>query len=217
MKIVGISGSPRNANTDLLLEYSLRAARSIEGIETEVIRLREEEIRYCIGCFNCNKENDSPSGCPVHRDSMDRIVPTLLSAAGVIVASPVYFGGVSAQTKTLMDRTESLLRYTPAPRTAALRNKVGGAIAVGGNRNGGQEATIQAIHHFFLVHDMVVVGTGPDKQPGCYLGAASFSGSDPQRGSTIRDASTSDDIGTRAAQIIGVRVAETVLSMNRAV
>jgi len=213
--ILGISGSPRKANTDILLQVALAAAEETEDIRTEIILLRKEVIQYCIGCFRCNTKNEHPSGCPVHRDSMDTIVPALCKADGLILASPVYFGGVSAQLKCFMDRTESILRYTSEPRTSALRNKVGAAIAVGGNRNGGQEAAIQGMHHFFMVHDMVVVGTGPDKQPGCYLGAAAFSGMDPDRGSTVKDAVTHDEIGIRAAEIIGRRTAELLKIMQR--
>ena len=210
-KILGINGSPRKANTDILLDTALAAAKAAgPAIDTEVIYLRKEDIRYCVGCFRCNEVNDHVSGCQVHADAMERLTPILREANGIIVASPVYFGGVTAQLKTFMDRTESLLRYTPAPRTAMLRNKVGAAVTVGGNRNGGQEAAIQGIHHFFLIHDMIVVGTGPNVQPGCYLGAGAFSGTDPRQGSRLTSAVKADQLGMRAAAIIGRRVAEMV-------
>jgi multimeric flavodoxin WrbA len=210
-KIVGINGSPRKANTDILLDQALAAARSAGPagvIDTEVIYLRKEDIHYCEGCFRCNEANDRISGCQVHRDAMERLTPILREADGIIVASPVYFGGVTAQVKTFMDRTQSFLRYTPVPRTAMLRNKIGAAVVVGGNRNGGQEAAIQGIHHFFMIHDMIVVGTGPDVQPGCYLGAGAFSGADPKQGSRVTAAVEADALGMRAAAIIGKRVAE---------
>jgi multimeric flavodoxin WrbA len=216
-KILGINGSPRKANTDILLDQALAAARSAspEGvIDTEVIYLRNEDIRYCVGCFRCNEANDHVSGCQVHLDAMERLTPILREVDGIIVASPVYFGGVTAQVKTFMDRTQSFLRYTPAPRTAMFRNKIGAAIAVGGNRNGGQEATIQGIHHFFMIHDMIVVGTGPDMQPGCYLGAGAFSGADPKRGSRVTAAVEADEVGMRAAKIIGKRVAEMLILLG---
>jgi multimeric flavodoxin WrbA len=212
--ILGINGSPRKANTDLLLTEALSAARRVGKIKTEMINLRRERIEYCIGCFKCNDINDYPSGCQVHRDSMDTLTGKLMACHGLILASPVYFGGVTAQMKTFMDRTEPLLRYAPNPRRSALRNKVAAAISVGGNRNGGQEATIQSLHHFFMIHDMVVVGTGPEPQPGCYLGAAGFSGGHPQLGSKVKDAVENDPIGIRAAGIIGRRVAEMVIRFN---
>lgn len=50
--------------------------------------------------------------------------------------------------------------FTETVFGGALRDKIGGAIVVGANRNPGQETTIQAIHCFFLVHHMIVVGSG---------------------------------------------------------
>jgi len=214
LTIIGINGSPRKANTDLLLDEALAAARDTGGIRTETIFLRKEKIGYCVGCFKCNQVNDFPSGCQVHRDAMDTLTAKLKSGHGLIWASPVYFGGVTGQMKTFMDRTEPLLRYAPEPRRGVLRNKVAAAITVGGNRNGGQEATIQSLHHFFLIHDMLVVGTGPEPQPGCYLGAAAFSGADPQLGSQVKDAVAGDPIGLRAAAILGRRVVEMVKRLN---
>jgi len=204
LKIVGISGSPRKANTDLLLEAALMSAEAISGVLTERIYLREAHIEFCTGCFKCFDENPNTYACQVHRDSMDEIYLKLKECQGLLLATPVYFGHMTGQMKTFMDRTEPLLRYARGPWKFALKDKVGGAIAVGGNRNGGQETTLQAIHHFFLIHDMIVVGTGPDERPGCYLGAAATT--HPKRGS-VKDAAREDELGLRAARILGRRVA----------
>ena len=50
-KILGISGSPRKANTDLLLDIALRSAEEQDGIQIERLYLRKEEIKFCTGCF----------------------------------------------------------------------------------------------------------------------------------------------------------------------
>ena len=205
LKILGISGSPRKANTDLLLEEALKAAETRTDVVTETIHLRTAKINFCVGCFKCFDENPNEYACQVHRDSMDDLYRKLKECHGLILATPVYFGQIAGQMKTFMDRTEPLLRYAKGPWKFALKNKVGGAIAVGGNRNGGQETTLQAIHHFFLIHDMIIVGTGPDERPGCYLGAAATT--HPERG-RIKDAVKRDDLGLRAARILGKRVAE---------
>lgn len=205
LRILGFSGSPRKANTDFLLDEALKSAETQADIVTERIYLRDTNIKFCTGCFKCFDENRNDYGCQVHRDSMDEIYPKLMGCHGLIIATPVYFGQVSGLMKIFMDRTEPLLRYAKGKWKFALRNKVGGAIAVGGNRNGGQETTIQAIHHFFLIHDMIIIGIGPDEQPGCYLGAAATT--HPKRG-RITDAVKEDDLGLRAAQILGRRVAE---------
>lgn len=123
LTIIGINGSPRKANTDLLLTEALLAAQRAGNIKTEKINLQVEKIKYCIGCLKCNNANDYPSGCHVHRDVMDTLTAKLISCHSLILASPVYFGGVTAQMKTFMDRTEPLLRYAPDPRRSALRKK----------------------------------------------------------------------------------------------
>ncbi len=210
-KILGISGSPRKANTDLLLEAALKSAETLPGTATERIDLKGTDIKFCIGCFKCFDDNPNDYACQVHRDAMDQIYSKLKECQGLIIATPVYFGQMTGQTKTFMDRTEPLLRYAQGRWKFALKNKVGGAIAVGGNRNGGQETTLQAIHHFFLIHDMVVVGTGPDERPGCYLGAAATT--HPKRG-RIKDAVKEDELGLRAARILGRRVAEVARWMQ---
>lgn len=207
LKILGISGSPRKANTDLLLDLALQSAEEQTAIQIEKIYLRKKNIKFCTGCFKCFDENENEYACQVWRDSMDEIYPKLQECHGLIIATPVYFGGVSAQTKAFMDRTEPLLRYTQSKWKSALKNKVGAVITVGGNRNGGQETTIQSVHHFFMIHDMIIVGNSAPSSPGCYLGAAATTY--PQRG-RAKKAAKDDELGTKASKMIGLRVAEFV-------
>ncbi|MDR2076992.1 MAG: flavodoxin family protein [Desulfovibrio sp.] len=212
--ILGISGSSRKgANTDFLMAQAMAAAAEIKGIQTELIHLRDYTIAPCNSCFACCNEpaagGDIP--CISFRDGMDEIYPKLKACAGLIIGSPVFFGNLTAQVKAFMDRTEGLLRYGTSSYQYALRGKIGAGIAMGGNRHGGQEFTIQAIHYYYFVHDMMVVGTGPDFTPGCYLGGAGTNY--PQRGK-VRDAAKVDDLGIKASRMIGRRVAEAVLGQK---
>lgn len=211
LSILGVCGSPRKGGTEILLHEALSAAEATGGISTQTVLLRREKIGYCDGCFRCSDpEEEGDEICKVHSDSMDSIIDLLLKCHGLILATPLYFAGPTAQLKTFMDRTEPLLRYSPGPLNSAMRNKVGAAIAVGQNRSGGQEATIQALHHFFFIHDMLVVGAGPDPRPGCYMGASAWSGIGGEKGEDAPDAVLSDEAGLRAARIVGRRVAEAV-------
>ena len=212
--IVGINGSPRKGgNTEYLLKTALEAAE-IGGngkVETEMINLYEYEINPCIGCFCCTtnaKEKGGDIACPVFSDGMNELYHKLKDCEGLIIAAPVYFGSINSQTKAFMDRTEPLLRYGASIWNGALRDKVGAGIAMGSNRNGGQEFTIQCIHYYMLVHDMTVVGTGPDEMPTCYLGGVG--NNYPERG-RVKDAASRDEAGIRSCRIIGKRVAEKVL------
>jgi multimeric flavodoxin WrbA len=209
MKIIGINGSPRKANTYTLLKILLQSAEKTYSAKTEIIELRRKKIKPCIGCFKCSDQTEEDYACPsLKGDDMEEIITQLIEADGIIFGSPVYFGGVTAQLKAFMDRTQPLLRYSKNKFKNCLRNKVGGALVVGGNRNGGLEATIQGIHHYCFIQDMVVVGTGPDEQPGCYLGAAGFSGTHPTKGSRVLDAVLSDPLAVYSAEVLGRRVGE---------
>jgi multimeric flavodoxin WrbA len=90
------------------------------------------------------------------------------AAEAIIFASPVYNGGVSAQTKAVMDRTRALLARNPK----ALQNKAGVAIAIGGDRSGGQELAIQQIMTFYTLNGVITLSGGFF---GANLGAAFWS------------------------------------------
>ena len=214
--ILGVSSSPRKgANTDILLAEALKAAKEFDYIETKSVYLRDYSISPCNSCFSCcgdhAAEGDMGRACLFYQDGMDELYPLLKECDGLILASPVYFGTMNAQMKIFMDRTEGLLRYGKSQYQYALRNKVGGAISIGGNRNAGQEATLQAMHYFFAVHDMIIVGSGPDVRPGCYLGGGATT--HPERGK-VMDAVRNDELGLKSTKMLGKRVGEVLGMMN---
>lgn len=216
-RILGISGSPRkDANTDRMLHYALEAAASVEGIETEVIYLRDYEIHNCKGCFACCREPGQKDGgihaCAMFQDGMDEIYPKLKACDGLLLASPVYFGTISTQMKQFMDRTEGLLRYGTSQYQYALQDKVGACLTVGGNRNAGEEFALLNMQYFFEIHDMMVVGSGGEPRPGCYLGGACTT--HPERGA-VRDAVEQDELGLKSARNTGIKLARTVLRLAR--
>jgi len=165
IKVVGISGSPRkDGNTEILIKEALNAAKEL-GAETEFVSLAKKEIKPCNACYSCQSEKTK--GECVIKDDMQEIYQILKFADGIIIGSPVYLYSITAQLKAMFDRG-LILRYakgSPADSPGVsggpqflLQDKVGGAIAVGGGRNGGQELTIQAIHAWMLSQNMIVVG-----------------------------------------------------------
>jgi multimeric flavodoxin WrbA len=78
----------------------------------------------------------------------------LRRADGLILGSPVYFGTVAAPLKAFWDKTRRIRKEL------ALLNVVGGAVAVGGSRFGGQETTLRAMHDMMLTQGMTLVGDG---------------------------------------------------------
>ena len=162
VKIIGIIGSPRkNGNTAYLVEKALEAAKEA-GADVESYHLGKMKIEPCNACDICKMTGECPKD-----DDINEILSKLQKAQGVIIGSPVYFGNVSAQLKMFIDRSR------PLRADFKLLNKVGGAIAVGGSRNGGQETTIAAIHEFLLIHDCIVVGDG---SPLAHYGGTGFAG-----------------------------------------
>jgi multimeric flavodoxin WrbA len=167
--VLGISGSPRKqSNTRLMVEKALEGARKVEGVQTELLDLSTMDIRNCIGCEACRRKK---SLCVALEDDMEEIYPKLINCDALIVGSPVYFGDVTGLAKAFMDRTTCLGSTTAEELQYPMKWKIGGAIAVGAGRHGGQEYTLKTIHNFFLIHGMLVISGIP---PSGYWGAAGW-------------------------------------------
>lgn len=99
--VTGILGSPnREGNTAHLLSAVLTGIEST-GLGTRRIRLGELKIAPCIGCGKCKLGE----GCILH-DGMDLVYPEIDRADGIVLATPIYFMGVTAQTKAMIDRCQ---------------------------------------------------------------------------------------------------------------
>lgn len=101
--ILAIYGSPRRkGNTAALLEQAVKGARSA-GAQVEEITLRDLKISPCLEIYGCKK-----TGRCVIQDDFQGIYDRLLTCDGLMLASPIFFYTVSAHTKILMDRCQSL-------------------------------------------------------------------------------------------------------------
>ncbi len=102
-QILAIYGSPRRkGNTATLLKHAVRGAVDA-GVEVNEIILRDLKISPCLEIYACKKEGR----CAI-KDDFHHVVDQILSAKGLILASPIFFYTVSAHTKILMDRCQSL-------------------------------------------------------------------------------------------------------------
>lgn len=184
IRLLGVSGSPRrNGGTEYAVREALRHARERHGADCDYFGVAGMTIGFCTQCDGCTRKRE---GCVVD-DDVNRLYPLLARADAVIFGTPIYQGGVSAQLKAIMDRCRALVAADPG----ALRNKVGAGIAVGGDRNGGQESALRQIHDFCLLNLMVPVGGGAY---GANLGAAVWS---RDRGAAgVRD----DEVGLKAVR-----------------
>ena len=198
MKIVGISCSPRKGkSTKYALDVCLQAVKEmVPDIETLLIELSEMKMNGCLSCGKCMKVLECSQ-----EDDFIKMIPILSDSelAGLVVATPVYFGSMTSQCKAFLDRCVMFRR-----NGFLLRNKVGGVIAVGGVRNGGQELAIQSVQAAMLVQDMVVVSEG---RPTSHYGATLWSGHP--------DGIEKDTFGLETARNLGKRVAEVAVKMHR--
>lgn len=209
VKVLGISGSPRHGNTDIMVQETLKGAESLGDVEIDFVSIPDYKIKAgCISCYKCKGTNFDEM-CRGVKDDANIIFKKMVGADAIIVGSPVYWGGITGQLKCLLDRTMALEHVG-----MVLRNKVLGAVTTAADRNGGHEGTIIEIHRWGLIHDMVVVGCGPERfapSCGCYWGVAALRGypdpvssSDPGSLSAVKQ----DHIGITQCKYLGLRVAE---------
>jgi multimeric flavodoxin WrbA len=196
MKIIGVSASPRkNKSSHFLLEQCLSEIKhtteaSGKGIDVELIDLAPLDFNGCISCDTCKKSMSCSQ-----QDDFQPLIEKLADSevAGIIIATPVYMGCMTSQAKAFLDRTVLFRR-----NGFIFKNKLGGVIAVGGSRNGGQELTIQAVHAAMMIHDMIIVGDGD------HFGAAAWANHpDGYEGDTTGIA-TAKNLGRRMGEVAGM-------------
>ncbi|HDP69965.1 MAG TPA: flavodoxin family protein [Actinobacteria bacterium] len=152
MLIVGINGSPHNdGNVAHLLCVALEEAKKKGAtvfIENVCDVFEGQKKPYCDACSSpCNRS------C-FEGTLLEESFEHLSKADAIILGSPVYFGTVSAQLKAYWDKTRAL-------RTEKLLlGTIGGAVAVGASKFGGQESTIRTLHDMMLIQGMNIVGDG---------------------------------------------------------
>ncbi len=103
VKVLALSGSPRKGGNTETLVAAMMVGAAQAGAECETVRLPDLCIGPCIACGACKK-----TGCCVILDDMQGLYAKLSSAQISILASPIYFYGLSAQTKLFVDRLQAL-------------------------------------------------------------------------------------------------------------
>jgi len=102
MKIIAFNGSPRSGgNTELLLKETIKGIEDT-GQPVHTFNLNTMNIRPCQDCGGCNE-----TGKCIVSDDMDLIYEAIRVADRIILASPIFFFSLSAQTKAVIDRCQS--------------------------------------------------------------------------------------------------------------
>lgn len=103
MKVLALSGSPRKKGNSEELLHAVVRGMMLQGAQVETVRIVDLEIHPCIGCGGCDK-----SGECIFEDDMWDLYEKIIEADRVILCSPIYFYGITAQAKAFVDRLQAL-------------------------------------------------------------------------------------------------------------
>lgn len=149
MKVIGISGSARKDGNTAILMNKVFEELNKKGIETELIQLAGQIMEPCKACWACGGQKN----CVHRNDQFREIFDKLKEADGILLGSPVYSANVSANMQAFLERAAVVCDMNPG----LLTHKVGAAVAAA--RRGGALQAIDTMNHFFLNHEMYVVGS----------------------------------------------------------
>lgn len=145
MKVLIINGSPREkGNTDIAIEEMTKVF-SEEGLETDVVRVGNKDIRGCMACNFCATHD----GC-VFQDVVNELARKFEEADGLVIASPVYYASANGTLISCLDRLFYSKKFDATM-------KVGAAICIA--RRGGLSATFDELNKYFTISGMPVASS----------------------------------------------------------
>lgn len=151
MKVLGINGSARKDGNTAMIMNKVFEELNKEGIETEMVQFSGQSVEPCKACWACSGQKNCVHKKDVFRDIFEK----MKVADGILLGSPVYSANISANMQAFLERAAVV---TDTNRDAVLfRYKVGASVAA--VRRGGALQAIDAMNHFFLNHEMFVVGS----------------------------------------------------------
>ena len=154
MPITAIYGSPRkDGNSDLLMQAFLKGMKE-QGADINEIFLRKLKFSPCIECGKC-----SSTGTCVLKDDMDIVYPLLIKSEIIILAAPVFFYGLNALAKAMVDRTQCFWssKYLLNKNLSDERGCKGSGVflSVGGSKGKKTfDSTLLTVRYFFDTLDM---------------------------------------------------------------
>jgi len=118
MKVMAVNGSPRKTwNTATLLKKALKGAAS-QGAETELVHLYDLNFKGCISCFACKIRGGKSYGRCAVKDDLRPIFKKIEAADALILGSPIYFGIVSGEMRSFLERLLfPYFTYTDPPQS----------------------------------------------------------------------------------------------------
>ncbi len=138
-RVLVFKGSPRAAGNSSVLADQAAAGARASGAEVEVFSLHTMDIHPCDACDTCQE-----TGVCVLKDDMQILYPKLTTADAIVIASPIYWFTMSAQTKLFIDRWYGLESQQGNP----LNGKNFGILLTYGDSDPYSSGAINAIRTF---------------------------------------------------------------------
>ena len=142
MKVIAFNGSPRKDGVSAKGVSIITAELEKEGIESEIIQVGNQQIQGCLHCKKCKELNH----CVISGDLVNESYEKMQKADGIILASPVYFGGIAGTYKCFLDRL-----FYPGTK---MKYKVG-ATVVSLRRTGGI-SVFQQLNNYLNLAQMII-------------------------------------------------------------
>jgi len=104
MQVIGINGSPRKQwNTATLVAKALEGSAA-QGAQTELVHLYDLDFKGCTSCFACKTRGGKSYGRCAMKDGLTPLLDRIAAADALVIGSPVYFGSVTGETRSFLER-----------------------------------------------------------------------------------------------------------------
>ena len=146
MHVLLINGSPHEKGCTFTALSEVSGQLNKHGIDTEILWIGNRPIRGCIDCRSCWGKGQ----CVFTDDLVNECIQKIQEADGVVIGSPVYFGGITGTLKCLLDRVfydaKRLFSYKPAAAVVTCRR-------------GGAGSAFEQLNKYFMISSMPVVSS----------------------------------------------------------
>jgi len=128
-KVIIINSSPRKGANSQVLGETIAKSVENEGGEAIIFNIREKELKACLGCDWCKRQEGDTPAC-VQKDDFSALIPDIVDADGIAFLSPLYFGFINGTGKNYIDRQYCL--FNPGKQYAVKDKRIAVVISCGG-------------------------------------------------------------------------------------
>ncbi|KAA6342476.1 2-amino-4-deoxychorismate dehydrogenase [termite gut metagenome] len=142
-RVVALNGSPNERGNTAYALSLIGEELEKESMDFEVIHIGDKRIRGCMGCYRCFETG----GCVYITEQEQVWLDKMKRADAIVLASPVYFGGIAGTMKSLLDRI--FFAYSKE-----FRNKIGVSVVTA--RRSGASVTFASLNQYFTISQMII-------------------------------------------------------------